>query len=285
MAKERGRGWTSWQIREEFKLPVFYFLLNGAFASWQSFYNLHLDKIGFSSIQIGAINAIFISTSALVVPFWGMLADKYGNNRILLLLVSVCTLGVYLIGQTILFHWMVVFIAVISVFHQPSGAVVDGMTMGFVRANPRFSFGQFRLWSSAGYASFSLFAGFFARQDTGYVFRIASAMFLLLSLFNLFTLPATPVTGRSLVSFRSFGIFFRNRVLFLFLLIILFCGIAVAPLMQFINLYYNDIGASASFVGWVFFVQAVPEIPAFLVGVRVARRIGAQRMILVSVAV
>jgi nitrate/nitrite transporter NarK len=75
----------SFPMREEYKLPVFYFLVMGAFAGWQSYYNLHLDGIGFSSMQIGILNAIFIATSALVVPFWGMLADKHGGNRILIL--------------------------------------------------------------------------------------------------------------------------------------------------------------------------------------------------------
>ena len=83
-------------MREEYKLPVFYFLVLGAFAGWQSYYNLHLDGIGFSSMQIGILNAIFIATSALVVPFWGMLADKFGSNRILLLLSSVCAVMVLL---------------------------------------------------------------------------------------------------------------------------------------------------------------------------------------------
>ena len=275
----------SLRIREEFKLPVLYFFLTGGFASWQAFYNLHLDSIGFRSVQIGAINAVFISTSALVVPFWGMLADRYGNNRVLLLLTSVCAVVVYFIGRILVFHWMIVLIAVISVFHQPSGSVVDGITMGFVRGNPRFSFGRFRLWSSAGYAALSLIVGFFARQNTGIIFRIAAILFLLVSLFNLLTLPAKPVTGRSLVNFRSFGIFFRNRQMFLFLLIILFCGIAIAPLMQFINLYYKDIGASPPFIGWVFFVQAIPEIPAFLLGGMIVKRLGAEKMILLSIGV
>jgi PPP family 3-phenylpropionic acid transporter len=272
-------------MREEYKLPVFYFLLTGAFAGWQSFFNLHLDGIGFSSMQIGAVNAVFISTSALVVPFWGMFADKYGNNRVLLLLSTVCALMVILIGKTLVFHWMIVFIAVISVFHQPSGAVVDGMTMGFVRGNPRFSFGQFRLWSSAGYAVMSLIVGYLARQGTEVIFKISAGLFLLLSLFNLFTLPAKPVTGRSLVNFRSFGVFFRNFRLLFFLCIILLFGIAIAPLMQFINLYYSDIGASASFIGWVFFVQAIPEIPAFIIGARIVKRMGAEKMILLSMGV
>ena len=273
------------QLEEQYKLPLFYFLLMGAFASWQSLFNVHLDVIGFSSMQIGILNAIFISTSALVVPFWGIFADRYGGNRILLLLNIVCGSMVLVIGHTQSFSWMILFIAVISVFHQPSGAVVDGMTAGFVRGNSRFSFGHFRLWSSAGYATLSLIVGYLARQGTEIIFKVSAGLFLLLAVFNLFTLPVKPVTGRTLVNFRSFGIFFRNNRMLLFLLIILFFGISIAPLMSFINLYYKDIGADNSFIGWVLFVQAIPEIPAYIVGTRVIKRIGAERMILLSMAV
>lgn len=273
------------QMREEFKLPVFYFLLLGAFAGWQSYYNLHLIGIGFSSMQIGILNAVFISMSALVLPFWGMMADQFGGNRILLLLSMVCALMVFLMGETFKFHWMLMAIAIVSVFHQPAGGVLDGMTMGFVRKNPRFSFGQFRLWTSVGYASISLIVGYLARQGTDIIFKISAGLFLLLALFYLFTLPAKADTGKNLVNFRSFGVFFRNRRMFIFLLLIFFFGIAIAPLIQFINLYYNDIGASASFIGWVFFLQAIPEIPAYIVGTRIVKRIGAEKMILLSMLI
>lgn len=275
----------SFPMREEYKLPVFYFLVLGAFAGWQSYYNLHLEGIGFSSMQIGILNAIFIFTSALVVPFWGMLADKFGGNRILLLLSSVCAIMVLLLGETFKFHWMLMFIAIVSVFHQPSGAVVDGMTVGFVRANPRFSYGQFRLWTSVGYASISLIVGYLARNGTEIIFKVSAGLFLILTLINLITLPRKPLTGRGLVTFRSFGVFFRNSRMLLFLILIFFLGVAIAPVMQFINLYYFDIGASASFIGWVFFLQAIPEIPAYLIGTRIVKRIGAEKMILLSMAV
>jgi PPP family 3-phenylpropionic acid transporter len=272
-------------LREEYRLPVFYFLLNGAFASWQSFLNLHLDRIGFSSMQIGILGAIFISTAALVIPFWGMLSDKYGNNRIFLLLCISCALLVFFIGRTHTFPAMILLIFLVSLFHQPSGAVVDGMAAGFVRENRRFSFGQFRLWSSAGYASLSLLAGYLVRQGTEIIFKVSAGMFLLISLFNLFTMPGKPVTGRSLVNFRSFGVFFRNAPLFLFLLLILLFGMAIAPLQQFINLYYLDIGAGDSFIGWVFFVQAIPEIPAYFVAARWVKRSGPEKLILFAMAV
>ena len=57
--KERGLS----KVREHIKLPVFYLLLAGSFAAWQSLYNVHLDNLGYSSIQIGALNAIFIFMS------------------------------------------------------------------------------------------------------------------------------------------------------------------------------------------------------------------------------
>ena len=272
-------------LREEYRLPVFFFLLNGAFASWQSFFNLHLDRIGFSSMQIGILGALFISTAALVIPFWGMFADKYGNNRVMLILTSACALLVFLIGHTLSFHWMFLFVLLISVFHQPSGAVVDGMAAGFVREKPRFSFGQFRLWSSVGYASLSLLVGYLIRMGTEVIFKVSAGLFLLLSVFNLLTMPRKPVTGRSLVNFRSFGLFFRNTPLLFFLLLILFFGMAIAPLQQFINLYYLDIGASDSFIGWVFFVQAIPEIPAYFIVSKIVKRSGPEKVILFSMAI
>ncbi len=272
-------------FREPYKLPIFYFLLTASFASWQSFYNLHLDNIGFTGMQIGALNAIFISTSAIVVPFWGMIADKYGTNRILLLLTSVAAVMVFLIGETIAFHWMIIFIAVISVFHQPAGAVIDGMNMGFVRNNPKYSFGQFRLWSSAGYAICSLIVGYFIKENTAIIFKIAAGLFLLLSLINLFTLPAKPVLGRTLVNFKSFGIFFRNKNLLIFLIIIMFYGIATSPLYQFINLYYSDIGAESSFIGWVFFAQAIFEIPAFLIAAKLVKKVKPERIMIFAMLV
>ena len=270
-------------IRETLKLPVFYFLMYGSFAAWQSFFNVHLDRIGYSSMQIGTLNAVFISTSAVVVPFWGMIADRFGNNRILLLLTTLCAILVFLLGQTILFPWMMMLIAMISLFHSPTSAVMDGMTMGFVRNRKGYSYGQFRLWGSAGYAVASLVVGFFARRDTSMIFNISALMFMLLSIFNLLSLPPNPVTNRGLVSFKSFAIFFRNRQLLIFLLLIFAYGIAVSPLHQFINLYYKDIGAGNALLGLAFFIQAGFEMPTFLVGVWLAKRAKPEMIILFSI--
>jgi MFS family permease len=269
---------------ENFRIPVFFLLILGAYGAWQSLYNVYLDGIGFTSMQIGVLNAILISVSVLVIPFWGIMADRFGNNRVLLILTAACSVAVFLLGKVQLFHWMVFLIVIVSIFHQP-GVVVDGMTSLFVREHPKYTFGQFRLWSSIGYGSASLAAGYLASRGTGIIFTFSAILFFLAALFNLLTMPRKPVKGRDLVNFRSFGIFFRVKGVPVFLTLIFIWGIASAPLMQFINLYYQDIGASESFIGWVVFLQAAPEIPAFLAVSLLIRRFGAHRIIILAMAV
>jgi PPP family 3-phenylpropionic acid transporter len=102
---------------------------------------------------------------------------------------------------------------------------------------------------------------------------------------NLITLPPKPVIGRGMVNFSSFRVFFKNKPLFLFLIIMFFYGIAVAPLHQFINLYYRDIGANSSLIGTAFFIQAAFEIPFFLIGIKLVRKIGAEKVIVLSMVI
>ncbi len=51
------------------------------------------------------------------------------------------------------------------------------------------------------------------------------------------------------------------------------------------NLYYKDIGAETSFIGWVFFIQALFEVPAFLLGARIMKRKKSEWIILFTMLV
>jgi MFS transporter, PPP family, 3-phenylpropionic acid transporter len=272
-------------VKETIKLPLFYFLLYSAYASWMAFFNVHLSKLGFSGIQIGALNAVFISTSAIVVPFWGMMADRHGSNRILLLLTAFCAVLVYFMSYTTTYYAILLFIFLISLFQQPMGAVVDGMTLGLVRLRPELSYGNFRLWGSAGYALSAFIVGYFAMKNTSVIFSIAAILFSIILIINLITLPPKPLTGRSLVNFKSLKVFMQNRVIILFFFLMLFYGISISPLQQFINLYYIEIGASNKLIGSAFAIQAGFEIPFFLFGIKLVKRTSPEFVILLAMFV
>ena len=272
-------------MREPIKLRVFYFLLYSAFASWLTFFNVHLQNLGFTGLQIGIANSVFISTSMFVVPFWGMMGDKYGSNRIILLLTVICTFLVFSIGQTTTYSKIIFLIIFISVFQAPIGAVMDGMTLGFVRSGDKYSYGQFRLWGSAGFAAAAVLSGYVAGKDSSNIFLLASIFFAIISIVNFLTLPPKPITGRGLVNFRSISIFFRNRQILSFFFLIFLFGISISPLHHFINLYYTEIGATGSQIGLAFAVQASVEIPFFLYGARFVKRNSAEKIILLSMII
>ena len=272
-------------MKETTKLPLFYFLLYSAFASWMAFFNVHLSKLGFSGIQIGALNAVFISTSAFVVPFWGMIADRRGSNRTLLLLTALTAIIVFFMSYTTVFYGILTLVFLISLFQQPMGAVVDGMTLGLVRSRPELSYGKFRLWGSAGYALTSITVGFFAMKNTEIIFSIAAILFSIIFFINLITLPPKPLTGRSLVNFNSLVVFMKNKVVVSFFFLMLFYGISISPLHQFINLYYIEIGASNKLIGTAFAIQAGFEIPFFLFGIKLVKRTNPEFVILLAMIV
>jgi len=250
-----------------------------------AFFNVHLSKLGFSGLQIGALNAVFISTSAVVVPFWGMIADRKGSNRTLLLLTALTAAIVFFMSYLTKFYGILALIFLISLFQQPMGAVVDGMTLGLVRNRPELSYGKFRLWGSAGYALTSITVGYFAMKNTEIIFSIAAILFSVIFLINFITLPPKPLTGRNLVNFRSLKVFMANKAVIYFFFLMLFYGICISPLHQFINLYYIEIGASNKLIGTAFAIQAGFEIPFFLFGIKLVRKTNPEFVILLAMIV
>jgi MFS transporter, PPP family, 3-phenylpropionic acid transporter len=272
-------------VKETIKIPLFYFLVYSAFASWMAFFNIHLTKIGFTGLQIGALNAVFISSSALAVPFWGMLADRKGSYRILLFLSGLCAIIVFFMSFANAFFSILLMVFLISLFQQPMGTVVDGITLGLTRLNPELSYGKFRLWGSVGYAISALIVGFFAMNNTSVIFSIAAILFSVILVINLLTLPAKPLTGRSLVNFGSVKTFMQNKVVISFFFLMLFYGITISPLYQFINLYYIEIGASNRLIGIALAIQAGFEIPFFLFGIRLVKKTSPEFIILIAMLV
>ena len=122
-------------------------------------------------------------------------------------------------------------------------------------------------------------------KNTTIIFYIASAIFTLLFIINLITLPPKPVIGRGLVTFKSLGIFFRNSKVFIFFLLMLLYGISISPLHLLINLYYKEIGAQNSLIGIAYIIQAGCEIPFFIFGAKMVKKTSAEFTIMLAMTV
>jgi PPP family 3-phenylpropionic acid transporter len=273
------------EVKESVKLSLFYFFTYSAIASWLAFFNIHLESLGFSGLRIGSVNSIFIMVSAFMVPFWGMIADLKGSYRILLILTTFCGFLIFALSFSESYVSVLLFVLAISLFQQPVGTLIDGIVISLSKSGANITYGKLRYWGSVGYGLTSLGVGFIARHNTLLIFYISSVIFILFSLVNLVNMPPKPVIGRGLVTYKSLEVFFRNSKVYIFLLLMFMYGASIAPLHNFINLYYTEIGASNTIVGIALFVQAVCEIPFFLYGAKMVRKTSPEFTIMIAMMV
>jgi MFS transporter, PPP family, 3-phenylpropionic acid transporter len=216
----------------------------------------------------------------------GGLSDRFGSNRIILILTIACGIIIYFTGRTTEFYSILALVLVLSLFQSPVSSVMDGMSIGYIRSgNNTSTYGQFRWWGSAGFASASFLSGILAGAKSSNIFILSAVVFGVISVINLITLPPKPVTGRGLVNFKSFGVFFRNRKVMGFFILIFLFGVSISPLHHFINLYFTEIGASRSQIGIAFAIQASFEIPFFLYGARYVKKYSPESIIILAMII
>ena len=137
-------------FRQGIVLRIIFFLSSAGFASWSIFFNIYLkEALEFSTSKIGILSSILPFASLLVLPVWGILADKYHRKSMFLLSLF---MSMILINGILLFdnfYHFLFFLLVFGSFYSPLSPMLDTIALDFVEQNPNDSYGEIRLWSSA----------------------------------------------------------------------------------------------------------------------------------------
>jgi PPP family 3-phenylpropionic acid transporter len=210
------------------------------------------------------------------------LADKKGIRPVLGMAVLVTAVLIAFLGNVLNF-WGLIFYVVILALSTPSlGPLTDALAVEYTKVNPKYNYGSLRLWGSLGWGLASFLAGLiFQQTDLRLIFPVSAGVFLISLYF--FKLPRKrkkiyrphfqPINIRELSQNRSFIIF---------LFIIFLYGIASSPVNAYLNLYFSELHAGNLIIGMAFAIQSVSELPFFIIGSILLRKIGAKRMILLS---
>jgi oligosaccharide:H+ symporter len=269
------------------KVKAIYLILYMAYAIWRVFYNVYLEKNDFTGVEIGIINAVFQSTLFIVVPVWGIIADKKGIRPSLRISITITAFLVLIIGNILTFWWLIIAIFLLTLVYHPNGPLLDAMAVQFAESNrKKYNYGNLRLWGSLGWAVTSIAGGYlFIKLDLKYSFPIATVLFL--ACIPLLRTPKKPSTKFYHPHFEQIKLkdIARNRALSFFLFILFLYGVASSPVNSFINLYFTELGASNYAVGLAYSIQALSEIPFFLIGNYLLRHMGAKRVIIISLVV
>ncbi len=255
----------------------------GAIAAFNPYIAMYYRSLGFTGLQVGILTAMPAVGLALSGPFWGSVMDALGIHRLVLrmalLLTAVFAIAV---ANTETFATTFVCVTALAFSLVPLRALLDSYAIA-VSDRTRHTFGTIRSWGSVGYFVAVLGLGRIMGKDVDNLFLYAYAGFLLLTLASMWFLPnlAAKQPSHIIDGLRDIQ---ANRPLLLLLLIAFLLMVAYATIYLALGIHMRDsLGGSTTQVGIAFAVGAAAELPAFIWGGRLIRKVGERRLILLVV--
>jgi PPP family 3-phenylpropionic acid transporter len=149
---------------EASRLRILYFLAFSCTAAWQPIFAEYLNARGITDLRMGIILALTPFLMFAVQPFYGMLADRFGYKKCLLVSSILASISfafylfdggfVYLAGVTVF----------MSVFYNSTQPLLDSLSLNFIKRNPSFSYGSLRIAGAAGWAFTGIIVGYFINR-------------------------------------------------------------------------------------------------------------------------
>ncbi|SCT09374.1 oligosaccharide MFS transporter [Staphylococcus caeli] len=223
-----------------FKNSITFFLFFAAWGIWWPFFQIWLSSkengLGLPNTEIGIIYSINSVTALLFIFIYGIIQDKIGINRILLVICSIITsfTGPFFIlfyEPFLNSHFYIVSI-VGSVFLSSGFLAAMGLYEAVIEKFSRafdFNYGKSRAWGSLGYAIASLISGSLYIISPSLTFGISSLFSMTLAIILIFyqpikenKLPKQKIFTDTAIKFADLSHLFKSSKFLLFVLIIFF---------------------------------------------------------------
>ncbi len=140
-------------------LSLFYLTSFAVLGAYLPYFNLYLEGIGFSGLQIGIVSALLPLCSALVPTAGGVLADRLGRRRglvVLSCLLALLTFGLALGARR--FASVALVIGTFAALRAPALPLVEASAMEISETGgPHY--GRMRVWGSVAFIVLAVGAG------------------------------------------------------------------------------------------------------------------------------
>lgn len=263
---------TTNEERYPYFFIVFYSLIFMSLAVFGIFMPIYLNNLGYNNTEIGTLLSLGSFVALFAQPLWGVASDRSKTkNDVLKTLLLLSSLTILLFRISGNFYYIFAVMAIYSFFQSPIIPVSDAITLEYMVAT-RWKYGPIRLAGTFGYAGIAVLAGLFINKDINSIFYLCFAIGFItfLTAFKMPRIKGHQSTGHKLSIFELF----KNRELML----LMGFSVAVQATLSFYNaffsIYYKDMGADNTILGWAVFIAAVSEIFFLLFGDRVIARYG-----------
>jgi MFS transporter, PPP family, 3-phenylpropionic acid transporter len=274
------------QISEANRLRLLYFLVFCCTAAWLPILADFLKDRGLNGLRIGTVLSVTPLMMFLVQPFYGMLADRWGYKRCLLLssFLAAISYVFFLIDGG--FVYLLIVTAVMAVFYNTIQPILDSLSLQLAQADPKFSYGSLRIAGAAGWAFMGITAGYWIDQVSTSVIFIFSAGSMLLA-FGLAWFVSNERSkepqSEELQNYQYWREIFQNRTLLLLLLAVFLVSAGGTTIWNFYSIYLKENGASAKLVGYGLSFQGLCELPFFYFSAKIIQRLGIKNTLLLTI--
>lgn len=274
------------KINEATRLRVLYFLAFSCTVAWQPVFADYLSSRGITGSRLAILLGITPFLLFTVQPFYGMIADRYGYKKCLVIsaiLASISFLGYLSEGS---FLYLAIVTICMSIFYNSTQPLLDSLSLNFIKRNPSFSYGSLRIAGAAGWAFTGIIIGYFIEKMSTTVIFASSAISMLLTfvvaLFLRYDSTQHLVQDKLSVT-KDLREILQNTRLMLLLTGVFLAYAASTPIYYFYTIYLKQNGATNSFVGYALSFQGLCELPFFYFSAAIIGKLGTRNTLIIAV--
>jgi PPP family 3-phenylpropionic acid transporter len=264
-------------------MKLFYFSYFSGMGVYLPYLGLYLGSEGFSGTQIGLAASFFPLAGAVTPPLWGLLSDRFGWRKYLLLAALLAAVITSLLLWTIAhsFAMLLILLILLAIAISPAIPLADAMTLQWIDERGG-SYGAIRVYGSLGFLITAIVAGTILNAV-----GIAS-LFLLLAIafcgpfLASFFMPGQSKASMARANSQELLILFQDRVLLLFLLL---CAIGYGTFSSystFFGLYLRSLGISTAQIGLASGMASLFELPVMMLSPLLLKRPGVKWLLIIG---
>ncbi len=272
------------------RISLFFAALFLAYGVVVPYFPVWLNARGLDPLQISTVTAAPLFIRLLVTPGIGLLADRLGNYRVVIVTLAWCALALIL-GLSLVSGYAPI-LAIGVVFLLANGTMLPLIETVAVRGvrTEGLDYGRMRLWGSVTFI-IANFVGGLAIEALGGSFAIWLIAFsCVLTIGAAHALPAPPAPLRAVDRVRvdwrgsSPARLLGSRLFILFLIAIGCTHGAHATFYTFGALHWQSQGLPAVWVGALWAIGVFAEVVLFAFSAQVVRRFGPAQLIVAGAA-
>lgn len=259
---------------------LLYALIYMGNAVYGTFIPVYLNHIGLSNAAVGLLLALGPFVAMFAQPAWGLAADRVrAKNTVLKLLFlgSAATVMLYPVSHS--FLYLLLAFALFPCFQTSISPVSDAVTLEYLDASHR-KFGHIRMAGTLGYAVMSVIAGVVASRYIDGIFPLYFVIYLLGTLV-VFRLPK--IRGHQSETKKvSPLLMLRNKPFMLLMALNLVVQTTLGYYYSFFPIYFKQLGAGSTILGWSALISSVSEVPFLLFADRILKKVGVRKTLVAS---